>query len=343
MRYLLFVLLASIGLRPLAQDSLSYHDQWALLESELDSFSIFLAIDSLLNADLTPPSEFNFRLSYNSNVSSAGRNYGIDQHGFSPGISYYHKSGLYGDVSGFWNSDSDPQYSLTTLSIGYLKSLSKDWSIGADYERWFVNQSSTIFENNLGLNTNYSLGPIDLGINYSLLFGQETGSRIIGNISTDLKLGKGLLGFTRVSVTPTVSIIYGHDVVTTFTTTDNQSLVYLLQLIALEPEDRDALLVSFVNNGRLTQRQAFRLRNRLNNLTRAQEQRLLDNAFIPSDSKEFGLINYSFSLPITLSSKRSFLMISYSYSIPIALPGETASFDPIGFFSVSYNYRLLNR
>lgn len=343
MRNLLFLILAIAFFRPSAQDSLSYQEQWALLETELDSFSLFLAIDSLLNSEFIPPSEFNFRLSYNSNVSSAGRNYGIDQHGFSPGISYYHKSGLFGDVSGFWNSDSDPKYSLTTLSLGYLKTLNKNWTIGADYERWFVNESTTTFENNLGVNSNYSFGPIDLGVDYSFLFGEETGSRLIGNLSTTLKLGTGLLGFTRVSLTPTLSVIYGHDIVTTFTTTDNRNVIRLLQLVALEPEERDLVLLAMVANGNLTQQQAIRLRNRINNLSPAQEQRLLENAFIPSDNKEFGLLNYSFSLPITLSSKRSFLMFSYSYSVPISLPGETATFDPIGFFSVSYNYRLLTR
>lgn len=343
MRYLFIVLFTLSGWVLSAQDSLqlSYQEQWAELEAELDSFSIFLAIDSLLTEELKPPSEFNFRLSYNSNITSAGRNYGIDQHGFSPGVSYFHKSGFFVDVAGFWNSDSDPNYSLTTFSIGYLKSLSKHWTIGADYERWFINQAPAIFDNNLGLNTNYKLGPINLGLDYSLLFGEETGSRLIGNISTTLNIGKNFLGFKNVNLSPTASFIFGHDVITTFTTSDNRNAIYLLQLVALTPEERDAVLRGLVTQGNLTTRQAVRLRNRINNLNAEQEQRLLDQVFIASDSKEFGMLNYNFTMPLTFSGKRSFLMLSYTYSIPIALPGETATFDPIGFFSVSFNYRLV--
>ncbi len=343
MRYLLIAILLLPGKHLLAQDSLqlSYQEQWEQLETELDSFSIFLAIDSLISTNLNPPSEFNFRLSYNSNIASAGRNYGVDQHGLSPGISYYHKSGLFADVGGFWNSDSKPNYSLTTLTIGFLKTISDKWSFGADYERWFVNQATATFENNLGLNTNYEIGPINLGVDYSYLFGQENGSRVIGNISSTFKIGRNFLGFNRVSLSPTASAILGHDVVTTFTTSDNRNAIYLLQLVALEPEERDNVLRALVTNGTLSTQQAFRLRNRINNLTPQQEQRLLETVFIASENKEFGLLNYGFTLPLTFSSKRSFLMLSYTYSVPIALKGETASFDPIGFFSVSFNYRLV--
>lgn len=345
MRHLLIAIFFFVGSALLAQDSsqLSYQEQWAQLEADLDSFSIFLAIDSLLTYDLSPPSEFNFRLSYNSNITSAGRNYGLDQHGLSPGVSYYHKTGLFADVAGFWNSDSDPNYSLTTFSVGFLKTLSSKWSIGADYERWFINGGSTTFENNLGINTNYQIGPIDVALDYSYLFGKENGSRLITNLSTTINIGKNFLGFSRVSLSPTVSFIMGHDIVTTFSTSDNRNVIYLLQLVTLEPEERDLALRALVANGTLTTQQAFRIRNRINNLTPEQEQRLLEAAFIASDNKEFGALNYSFTLPLTLSNKRSILMLSYTYSVPIALPGETASFDPIGFFSLSYNYRLVTQ
>src|SRR5689334_14305498 len=71
-----------------------------------DSLDIFNLIDSLLTMEENAPhSQLAVRLAYNSNVFYAGRTLGIDQFGLSPGISYYHKSGLYADVSAFWSQD----------------------------------------------------------------------------------------------------------------------------------------------------------------------------------------------------------------------------------------------
>ena len=83
------------------------------VETELtfeDSLSVFDLIDSLLqHADLGG-SQMAVRLAYNSNVMSTGRTLGIENFGLSPGISYYHKSGFYADVSGYWSKDLDPAY-----------------------------------------------------------------------------------------------------------------------------------------------------------------------------------------------------------------------------------------
>ena len=80
--------------------SFSQHADSLLLsqtETELsfdDSLSIFYLIDSLLQQGDLDVSQLAFRLSYNSNVLSTGRTLGIENFGLSPGISYYHKSGL---------------------------------------------------------------------------------------------------------------------------------------------------------------------------------------------------------------------------------------------------------
>ena len=63
-------------------------------------------------------SQLAVRLSYNSNVLSAGRTLGIENFGLAPGLSYYHKSGLYADVSGYWSKDFDPSYYLNDCIRG---------------------------------------------------------------------------------------------------------------------------------------------------------------------------------------------------------------------------------
>ncbi len=321
------------------QDTLSLEEQWALLEAELDSISIFNAIDSLLSAEQNLPSEFNFHLSYNSNISSAGRNYGIDQHGLSPGVSFYHKSGLWGDLSGYWNSETDPKYNLSVASVGFINFVKPKWSYGISYERWISNGGSTIFTNSLGIASGYNFGPISTNLDYSFLFGEETANRIIGTVSGNLNL-KAWWIFKKISINPMASAIVGNDNVTSFSVSTNERLNNLFLLTQLSSEELDQVLLLAVLNDRLTRDEAMQIRRRINNLTDEQYERLLDAVFIEENDKVFGVLNYNFSLPISLATKKLIVLIAYTYSIPIKLPGEETTFDPIGYFSLSFNYRL---
>src|SRR5688572_14102284 len=109
-------------------------------ETELsfgDSLSIFYMIDSLLQQGDLNTSQLALRVSYNSNVLSTGRTLGIENFGLSPGVSYYHKSGLFADVSGYWSRNFDPSYYLTVASLGYMRDLSRHFSIMAGYDHYF--------------------------------------------------------------------------------------------------------------------------------------------------------------------------------------------------------------
>src|SRR5690349_516475 len=72
-----------------------------------DTLSIVDLIDSLLTLDDELKSQLAVRVGYNSNVLEAGRTLGIENFGLSPAISYYHKSGLYADLTGYWSKDFD--------------------------------------------------------------------------------------------------------------------------------------------------------------------------------------------------------------------------------------------
>lgn len=54
----------------------------------------------------------------------------------------------------------------------------------------------------------------------------------------------------------------------------------------------------------------------------------------------FGIMNYSFSLPVSFQVGKLNILLNYTYNIPISLPKEQFSYDPNGYFSASVSYML---
>jgi len=341
------------------KDTLSYADQLAALEAEMDSLSIFNLIESVMNLEASPESELNLHLGYTSSVTSAGRDFDINQRGYSPGISYYHKSGIYADLSGYWNSDVEPNYNPTILSFGYLNTLNEKWSYSFDYERWFFNpndSSENSLTNSLGASINYNLGKIDFGLDYSLLFGKEAAHRIIGNLGYNINIGKRYF-FDNISFYPNVGILYGNADVALLRITErsiNQTYSEILANLTsfenirrkralskiiksasdneiISTSERRNLMVKLINSDLLTTPDRIALRKIANSIFES-EIIVLDGSF--------GLMNYSFSLPLMLSMNKFSFLLSYTYSVPVSLPGEAFDIDPVGFFGASVSYRI---
>ena len=169
-RKLIVILTISATIPGYGQESLSYADQLKQLEEELDSLSIFNLLDSILLLDTSPTSEFNVRLGYTSSVTSAGRDYNINQSGSIQGLSFYHKSGLYADLSGYWNSGVTPSYNPIVISGGYLGSFSRKLSYSLDYEHWFYHKddsSQNDLTNSIGTRSgNQWYGKVDCRTSY---------------------------------------------------------------------------------------------------------------------------------------------------------------------------------
>jgi hypothetical protein len=55
---------------------------------------------------------------------------------------------------------------------------------------------------------------------------------------------------------------------------------------------------------------------------------------------EFGILNYSFVAPISISIKNWFFILSYTYNIPKALPGESIELVNSGYVSASVSRRI---
>ena len=352
-----------IAFSSFSQETLSYAEQLKAIEQEMDSLSIFNLIDSLFTLDIDPASELNIRAGFTTNVTSAGRDYDLSQNGFSPGISYYHKSGMYGDLAGYWNSGMKPNYNPTVLSAGYLGTFKNPkWSYSVDAERWFYNPKDSS-ENPLtysaGGSLSYDFKVGYASVDYSFLFGEETANRIITNLTGTINLGKWWI-FKTISLYPTINMMAGNSDITQLRITNRQ--------ISDINADRIKRITTFANftteqkryigiiifrafrNGVITEEQRNTLRNDLISSASLSDTSLEALNQIANggyeitelvDSNAFGVLNYSFTLPLSLMANRFYFLVSYTYSIPVQLPGEEfIEVEPIGYFGASISYRI---
>ncbi|WP_436516702.1 hypothetical protein [Ekhidna sp. To15] len=357
------LVLLTLTISSYSQDELSYAEQLKAIEDEMDSLSIFTLIDSLFSMDFEPASELNIRLGFTTNVTSAGRDYNISQSGISPGISYYHKSGFYTDLAGYWNSGVDPNYNPTVLSIGYLGNFKNPkWSYSVDAEKWFYNpkdSSDNPLTSSLGASISYDFKWGFGSVDYSFLFGEEAANRIITNLSGNINLGKWWI-FKSINLYPTANMMIGNSDITQLRITNQQvseqtaNKIKRLESFANLTDKQKALLGiliwrAFENNSisQQTRNQLlFDLRNssNLSPQDRLALQTIANEGYSIAEevnSNAFGVLNYAFTLPLSLSTNRFYILLSYTYSIPVQLPGEELiAIDPIGYFGASISYRI---
>jgi hypothetical protein len=273
-----------------------------VLTSE-DSLSIFRLIDSLLSLDYPEPSsQLGLRLTYNSNMISAGRTLGISQFGLGTSVTYYHKTGLYADISGFWSDEFDPNYYLTILTAGFMYSFSKKISVIASYDHYAFNLPYDYipYSNALTASSFFDLKPLFIRMDYAYYFGKQNVHRIMPSLGFTLEK-KGLLKLNKVSINPMAMVLLGNESIT--------EIVF--------PVTRQEWITALI-----------RLRNGL-------------PWYTLTTRNVFGVMNYSFMLPVNISHKSWNFFISYSYNIPKAFPGETLVLSKSGFLTASIT-RLLN-
>lgn len=343
-----------------AQEEKSYAEQLLELEDELDSLSIFNLLDSVLLLGSTSVSEFNVRYGFTSSVTSGGRDYSIDQKGYSIGASYFHKTGLYADLTGFWNSNVTPNYNPTILSVGYLGSFSRKWSYSFDYEHIFYNPNDTSknpLTQSFGTSISYDFKIGYISLDYSHLFGEVQADRFIGNLAGTINLGKWWI-FDDSRLFPTVSLLIGNGNVTSLRITREQatdqfkfSVNTFNQLTGLTDEQRERLKRFILLNPDIARERKTRLISVIElfeevNPTEEELEQLNSiaiNGFEEEefvDGEEFGPLNYSISIPLSLTIGKCSILLSYTYSIPVKLPNEFFDVEPIGYFGASILYRI---
>lgn len=287
-----------------AQDADSLSAGSGSLFSAEDSLSIFSLIDSLLSLDDATGSQLAIRMAYNSNVLSAGRTLGIENFGLAPGVSYYHRSGLYADLSGYWSKDFEPSYYLTVASLGYMRDFSRRFSLMAGYDRYFYHtrreDSYIPYRNTLSVTPILEFKPLSLSANYSFYFGDQYAHRIMPGLSLTLEKKK-LWNIDRIAFLPGVFALLGNEVIT--------------EIEFIPPK---------------TLREAVDNIKKYGTRFRVAETR----------THVFGMMNYTVSAPLTVTHRQWMLTFTWAYNIPRALPGETLTLSESTYLSGSVMYLI---
>ena len=267
-----------------------------------DSLSIFSMIDSILQLGDADVSQLALRLSYNSNVLSAGRTLGIENFGLSPGISFYHRSGLYADLSGYWSKDFDPSYYLTVASVGYMHSFNKYFSVIGGYDRYFYNADDADefipYKNTLSVTPIIEINPVLFSLNYSFYFGDTYVNRIMPGLSLVLEKKK-FLNIDRIALSPSFFMLFGDETITHIDVVPPRTLA--------EARMNKQLYGTYFKQ-------------------------------VITNSRVFGVMNYAISAPLSVTFKNWGFMFTYTYNIPKALPGEPLTLSESSYLSGSITY-----
>lgn len=303
----------------------------SLLLDELEGLSIFTLLDSILNGDYKK-SQLALRIGFTSDVVNAGRDLGTDQKGLTPGVSYYHKSGLFASAIGYWNSQFSPKYNFTVLSAGYFGVLKNKLIYSGSYEKTFYHETneesdiastsiSNSFTNNIGLGLSYDFKHLYSSVDYSFLFGNEVTHRLRWGITGYLKK-KNFLFFDYILFTPNFSLLFGKEdiVLATF------NLREQLQQSDEAEIFRDLAALGYT-------RQSFQT------LSPRDKESALRQAVAP-EASVFGLMNYGFSIPLSFRKGPWSYTMSYNYNIPVELPGEELSLSSSGYLGLSLTYYI---
>jgi hypothetical protein len=295
-------------------------DSLLLAELENDSSSILSILEEIMDENYIK-SQLSVRMGYTSNITNAGRNFGIQQYGLNTGLAFYHKSGLFADLSGYYNSDLDPKFNTLITSVGYMGVFGPRWNYYLSYDHFFYGKPKEIdyvinypLTNSLNASTNFLINKFNIGVDYSFLFGDETSHRGRLNLSYYLSFKK--VGFIdRINFSPNLSMLTGNA---------NVTAIVFNQEMAKE------------NSKLLIQKIGWRQFRYLLNNDRGLLKLLLSEE---QTSNSFGIMNYSIFIPVSFNIKKTTLLLNYSLNFPIALPGET-NFDttPNSYFSATLLY-----
>jgi hypothetical protein len=297
LRCWLLMLLLSAPCVTFAQSADSLLTKTALTSQ--DTLTIIDLIDSLLMLEDEASSQLSLRIGYNSNVLEAGRTLGIENFGLAPALSYYHKSGVYADVTGYWSKDFQPKYYLTVASVGYMYDFNKYFSFIAGYDHYFYSDATYIpFQNTLSVTPVVEFKPVSVSLNYSYYFGDQSAHRLMPGLGVTLEKKKFWV-FDRIALLPGFYALWGNMTIT--------KIEYVL------PD---------------------RIIDRINNRIKYG----IPEDIVEREETIYGMMNYTFSVPLSITYKNWSLLLTYAYNIPKALEDETLTISESSYVSGSLSY-----
>lgn len=280
------------------------------------------------------------RLGYTSSITYAGRDFGIDQQGLGIGATYYHHTGIFADLSGYWNSDTNPRYNPTIASLGYMGVLTPKWTYTFGYDRYFYQKpdSSELdvyypFSNSINATSYVELGKFTLTSDYSFLFGEEQSHRLRAGLMYSIT-GRKIGFIDRLVFIPGISMLLGNsDIYKVSPIYPEMNLRTKYDLHRLMVQDYGRAHISYLWR---KDRPKYR---ELEQLTYEQYKDELVN-YIVEDENAFGIMNYSFSAPLYLYVNQFTLGLTYHYNIPVELPGEDLDSAPNSYVGATLMYSM---
>jgi hypothetical protein len=164
-------------------------------------------------SDTTATSEWTLSLLADQRSFYLGREYGDHALSLVPSLTYSHRSGLYGTVSGYYFQQSQPpHYAFTDLELGYANNFSDAWTYSVSYDRVFftppLSTTDKLIPNGLEAYSAYQLGPLQAAVDYNFFFGKSSAQTVTLALSGELKKADWL-GFAAVRLTPEAQVLWG--------------------------------------------------------------------------------------------------------------------------------------
>lgn len=158
-------------------------------ELELDNILNELFKTEELSIETKKLSYLYYTLSYSDKAYFAGRDFGVDQYGISPSLSYMSSNNFFVSLGSTYYSELNPQWDLISLSTGFSKSLGKEEKLsltGIFSRSFFLSNTSDLNPNRIS--TSISLTEKNLKIRGSggYLFGGS--STFYASADTEYKI-----------------------------------------------------------------------------------------------------------------------------------------------------------
>lgn len=151
-------------------------------------------------------SYFKAGLGYLSNSVYYGRKDSLATPYLTPSIGYYHKSGVYANVSLSYLASKESRIDLYTLEAGYEFDITKKLSGTLYADKYFYNQSSTNIQSDIkgngGFALSYDFGALQLNTGADVMFANKTDFSLNAGVSRDFTIGEEDNQWT---ITPTVT------------------------------------------------------------------------------------------------------------------------------------------